>query len=161
MTIAAAFIMPHPPVIIPEIGKGQEKEIQRTIDAFREAAREIAEMKPDTIVVISPHSTAYEHYFHISPGKAATGNFGRFGAREVEIHAEYDEEFGKYLSKEAYKQGINAGATAFVELFQPKFSDGAIFMQQRHQIGHRAHGGQIKILFHRFKISFVSFLKHF
>ncbi len=109
MTIAAAFIMPHPPVIIPEVGKGQEKEIQRTIDAFREVAREIAEMKPDTIVVISPHSTAYEHYFHISPGKAATGNFGRFGAREVEIHAEYDEEFGKYLSKEAYKQGINAG----------------------------------------------------
>ena len=47
MTIAAAFIMPHPPVIIPEIGKGQEKEIQRTIDAFREAAREIAEMKPE------------------------------------------------------------------------------------------------------------------
>ena len=109
MTIAAAFIMPHPPVIIPEVGKGQEKEIQRTIDAFRGAAREIAEMKPDTIVVISPHSTAYEHYFHISPGKAATGNFGRFGAREVEIHAEYDEEFGKCLSKEAYKQGINAG----------------------------------------------------
>lgn len=109
MTIAAAFIMPHPPVIIPEIGKGQEKDIQRTIDAYREAARQIAEIKPDTIVVISPHSTAYEHYFHISPGKSANGNFGRFGAREVEVHTEYDEELGRYLSKEAYKQGINAG----------------------------------------------------
>ncbi len=34
MAIRAAFMVPHPPLIIPEIGKGGEKSIQDTIDAY-------------------------------------------------------------------------------------------------------------------------------
>jgi len=54
--ILAGFILPHPPIILPEIGKGREKEIQKTIDAFYECAKEIAHLNPDTIVVCSPHA---------------------------------------------------------------------------------------------------------
>ena len=31
MSIVGAFIVPHPPIILPEVGKGEEKEIQKTI----------------------------------------------------------------------------------------------------------------------------------
>ncbi|MCL2697805.1 MAG: AmmeMemoRadiSam system protein A [Oscillospiraceae bacterium] len=54
--VLAAFVMPHPPVMIPEIGGGREKEIQKTIDACHECGREIARFKPDTIVLCSPHA---------------------------------------------------------------------------------------------------------
>lgn len=68
MGITAGFMVPHPPLIVQEIGRGEEKKIQKTTDAYREAARRAGEYKPDTIVVLSPHQIMYADYFHISPG---------------------------------------------------------------------------------------------
>ena len=80
MSILSAFVLPHPPLIFPEVGRGEELKIQKTIDAYREAARRVAALKPDTIVVATPHSVMYADYFHISPGKLAEGDLRRFGA---------------------------------------------------------------------------------
>ena len=41
MGILGAFVVPHPAVIVPEIGKGQEKKVQKTIDAYQVAAHTI------------------------------------------------------------------------------------------------------------------------
>lgn len=90
MSITAAFMLPHPPLIIPEIGKGSEGGIRRTIDAYHEAARRIGAAEPETIVLISPHQIMYTDYFHISPGKGAGGDFGRFRAGEVKTKVSYD-----------------------------------------------------------------------
>lgn len=94
-------MVPHPPLIIPEIGRGQEKRIQSTIDAYHKAAQRIASWKPDTVVVLSPHTVMYADYFHISPGKEAEGTFARFGAGQVKIRVRYDTEFVTLLSREA------------------------------------------------------------
>ena len=67
MPILNAIMVPHPPLIIPQVGRGQEKKIQATIDACREAAALVANAKPDTVVLITPHSTLYADWFHISP----------------------------------------------------------------------------------------------
>ena len=92
MSIIAAYMVPHPPMIIPQIGRGNEKQIQDTIDAYRNVAREIASLKPETIIISSPHSVMYSDYFHISPGKNANGDFSNFHAREVRFHENYDEK---------------------------------------------------------------------
>lgn len=78
MSVIAAFIVPHPPIILPEVGRGKEEKIQNTIDAFKEVARRIAALKPDTIVLTSPHATMYADYFHISPGETARGDLWSF-----------------------------------------------------------------------------------
>ncbi len=109
MPIIAAYITPHPPIVIPEVGKGEEREIQRTADAFADIAAEIAALKPDTIVITSPHTVAYTDYIHISPGAGAKGDLSRFGAHGVEIFVEYDTEFVKNLDKNASLAGIPAG----------------------------------------------------
>ena len=67
MSVTAGYMVPHPPLIIPEVGQGQQDKIQNTVDAYREAARLAAEQKPETIVVISPHNVMYQDYFHIRP----------------------------------------------------------------------------------------------
>ena len=92
MSIIAAYMVPHPPMIIPQIGRGSEKQIQETIDAYRNVAVEIASIKPETIIISSPHSVMYSDYFHISPGKNANGDFGNFHAKEVRFQESYDEE---------------------------------------------------------------------
>ncbi len=109
MSILAGFMLPHPPLIVPEIGGGEEKKIQRTIDAYEESARRIAALQPDTIVILSPHQTMYADYFHISPGRGATGDFGNFRAKDVKFEVSYDTEFVEGLCGMAQERGLPAG----------------------------------------------------
>lgn len=109
MAVLAAYMVPHPPLIIPEVGRGTETAIQDTIDAYKKVAEDISQRKPDTIVVISPHQVMYADYFHISPGKGAEGDFGQFGAGRVKIDSVYDTEFVDELCMYAEAQGLAAG----------------------------------------------------
>lgn len=109
MSILLAAAVPHPPIILPEIGKGQEWEIRKTSAAYAEIARRVREKKAETIVIVSPHATSYADYFHISPGAKARGDFARFGAKQVEVTAFYDEEFVKALELAAKRAGVPAG----------------------------------------------------
>lgn len=109
MPLSNAYIVPHPPLIIPRVGRGKEKEIQKTIDAYNEVGRRIAEIKPATIIVTTPHSIMYSDYIHISPGKHASGDFGDFGVPEESFHADYDVEFVQKLVAIAEYEGIDAG----------------------------------------------------
>jgi AmmeMemoRadiSam system protein A/AmmeMemoRadiSam system protein B len=109
MALVGAFIVPHPPLIVPEVGKGQEEQISKTIESYHEVAKRIAALKPETIIISSPHSMMYSDYFHISPGKEATGDFGQFSAGKVSYHVWYDEDFVDALEQCAEKNGIEAG----------------------------------------------------
>ena len=109
MNILKAAMVPHPPLIIPEVGRGEEKKIQPTIDAYAAAARSIADADPDTIVITSPHSVMYSDYFHISPGKAASGSFADFRAEGVRISVNYDDEFVDTLCGICASNGFPAG----------------------------------------------------
>ena len=109
MGITAAFMLPHPPLIIPEIGRGEEGQIQKTIDAYEEVAEKIAAERPETIVLLSPHQIMYADYFSVSPGKGAVGDFGQFRAGDVEMEVRYDVEFVDRLCFLAREQGFPAG----------------------------------------------------
>ncbi len=109
MSILLAAIVPHPPIILPQIGQGQEREIRATIAAYREIARRVRQLAPETIVIVSSHATSYTDYFHISPGKRARGDMKRFGAEQLQVNAIYDEEFVLALEKNAKRAGISAG----------------------------------------------------
>lgn len=109
MSILAGFMLPHPPLIISDIGRGEEQAIQNTIDAYHKAAQELAALRPETIVLLSPHQTMYADYFHISPGRSAMGDFGQFRAKQVHMEVAYDTEFAKNLGGLAEARGLHAG----------------------------------------------------
>ena len=44
-----ALMLPHPPLIVPQVGRGSEKQVQKTIDAYRQAAAFLAEKAPDSL----------------------------------------------------------------------------------------------------------------
>ena len=109
MPINAAFMVPHPPLIVPEVGKGGEKEIEETTASYKKVAEEIAKIKPDTIVITSPHAVMYQDYFHISPGKGAKGDFANFRAPQVRFDEEYDQEFADKLADILWDEGFPGG----------------------------------------------------
>ena len=107
--IPGAIIVPHPPLIVPAVGRGQEQKIQATIDACRAAARRAAEWDPEVLIVTSPHCVMYTDYFHISPGKGASGDMSAFGAPQARLEAVYDGELRDEVIRQAEDAGVRAG----------------------------------------------------
>lgn len=109
MSMLGAIITPHPPVLLPEVGGGREREISATDRAMRTAAETVAAWQPDVIIVSSPHTILYRDYFHIAPGDGAVGDMGRFGAPEVRIQASYDTLLREEIIRRAEAEGLHAG----------------------------------------------------
>lgn len=109
MSIIAGFMVPHPPMIVPAVGRGSEAEVTETTKSYERVADEIAELKPDTIIISSPHSIMYSDYFHISPGEGAKGSFGQFGAPQVGFDEAYDEELVQEICRLADESHFRAG----------------------------------------------------
>lgn len=84
-------LCPHPPIIVQEVGRSETKKVSSTISSMHELSKEIAELKPDTIVVVTPHSLFNPYNFSIYTDKNLSGNFSNFGAAEVVI--EHDNDF--------------------------------------------------------------------
>jgi len=109
MAVIQAYAFPHPPLAVPAVGRGEEKKIQNTLNAFDEAAKEIAELAPETIIFITPHNVIYGDYFHISPGKGAKGDLSRFNASDVRFEASYDIQLADEIISFAERISIPAG----------------------------------------------------
>lgn len=109
MPILAAFMVPHPPMIVPQVGRGSEEQVKETIRCYQQVAGEIAGLKPDTIIITSPHTVLYQDYFHISPGMEAYGSFAAFRAPEVQFHEYYDEKLRDEICRLAQEKGMPAG----------------------------------------------------
>ena len=109
MPILAAFMVPHPPMIVPAVGRGSEAQVTETARAYEQVAAEVAALKPDTILITSPHSVMYADYFHISPGNGAKGSFRRFRAPEVKFSEAYDTDLVDKICELADAEGFPAG----------------------------------------------------
>lgn len=109
MSIMAAIAVPHPPLIIPAVGCGEEHGIEATVASYRSVMAWAASFCPDTAVVLTPHSVMYRDYFHVSPGTHARGDFSRFRAPQVAIESDYDTALAAAIAEDAAAQGIPAG----------------------------------------------------
>ena len=109
MSMIGAVILPHPPLIIPTVGRGQERKVQATTDAYRAAARQVAEWKPEVLIISSPHTVMYADYFHISPSAGASGSMASFGAPQTRIEVRYDAELRQELICQAEAADLQAG----------------------------------------------------
>ncbi len=108
MSIISCFLMPHPPLIIPDIGKGEEKKIQDTIDSMDKIGTLISEYSPDTIVVITPHGNLFRDAISINYDKLLIGDFGSFGHGNISQDFINDREFADALVEEATDINIPA-----------------------------------------------------
>ena len=106
---SGAIIVPHPPLIVPSVGRGQEREVQTTIDAYRAAVQQVAAWNPEVLIVTSPHCVMYTDYFHISPGKGASGDMSAFGAPQTRLTVEYDGELRDEVIRQAEAANVRAG----------------------------------------------------
>ena len=89
--IIKAYMVPHPPIIVPEVGKGQESPAIATVNAYKTIAKQIGDLAPDVIIITTPHGTVYGDYIHISPDPVLKGDFRGFGASGVKLSFQNDK----------------------------------------------------------------------
>lgn len=155
MTIQAAVMVPHPPLIVPEVGKGEEQKIKDTIIGFNKAMELVVSLKPQTVVILTPHSTIYSDYFHISPGKSAYGDLSNFGAPRVNFKVEYDTEFVFELENISQDEDLSAGTEGEREKNLDHATTVPLYFLRK------AYGGEIPCKIVRIGLSGMSLSEHY
>lgn len=83
--ILGAYLFPHPPIMIPEIGKGEEKDIEKTIEGAKALSKDIKEKSPSTIIIITPHGPLFSDAIAISVEEQLEGDFEEFEHGELKF----------------------------------------------------------------------------
>jgi AmmeMemoRadiSam system protein A len=91
-------ICPHPPIIIPEIGKGELVRVEKTVEAMKEIAVDIKRLDPELLIFITPHGAVFQDAITISHPRKVRGSFDKFG-----VALSIEREFAAELSKEILK----------------------------------------------------------
>ncbi len=86
-------IVPHPPLLIPSIGKENLAKLKKTAAAFDILEEHLLEAKPDTIIVISPHGDVSMDAFTINANQFYKANFQEFGDFGTELQFKSDLQF--------------------------------------------------------------------
>jgi hypothetical protein len=108
LSINGFYLSPHPPIIIPEVGKGEENKIANTIDSLKKISRDIADKSPDTIIVITPHATMFRDALALTFSDSVDGSFKDFGAGDVSMKLPIDRELTDKIYQASISQRIPA-----------------------------------------------------
>ena len=91
-----AALMPHPPVIVPAVGRGREKGAAQTLQGLERliiALKALHEHSPpDWLLLFSPHSPHASGALFVNTAPRLHGSLARFGAPGAQIAAAVPQE---------------------------------------------------------------------
>lgn len=130
--LMGAAIYPHPPIIIHEIGKGKEQMARDTIAGVIAVSRRIATLKPELVIVISPHGTMYRDAVSIQIDRRLKGNFGQFGYEDVSYAWDNHLPFVDKILRKCQTERIN-----LIPLVEKRGAENQdIFDESNHSLDH-------------------------
>lgn len=121
--ILNGYILPHPPIIVPGIGRGRERQSESTVVAVKRAAKEISKDKPTTIILSTPHAPCFRDYVYIEDSETLEGDFAPFGSPDIKLSFKNNVKLAALIIEKANLSGINAGALDEMQKKQFGISD--------------------------------------
>lgn len=106
MGVVAGCVTPHPPIIVQEVGGTSTGDVTSTIKAMRTLAQRLATHKPDSLVVMSPHSPYLPGSVPLRTDATMDGSFAAFRAPDVRFHVKTDTALADAVLAEAKGQGL-------------------------------------------------------
>lgn len=79
MSLVFSAITPHPPILIPQIGKENLDKLQATVQSYKILANELEKSATDTVIIISPHGEVQADAFTMNLNPIFKCNFEAFG----------------------------------------------------------------------------------
>ncbi len=85
-------IAPHPPIMVPEVGRESIAEVRGSIDAMRVLTERIIACGAETIIIVSPHAPLEAQAFVAYHEAELHGDFANFRAPQATVNAPLDLE---------------------------------------------------------------------
>ena len=105
-SLVFAGIVPHPPIMVPEVGGDAIGEVRASIDALATLTERIIECQAETVVLISPHAPLETVAFVAYDGPALRGDFSMFRAPDAIVEAQLDDELLTEITRAAEQQNL-------------------------------------------------------
>ena len=106
MSLVFGAICPHPPILIPKIGKSDLNKVRKTIQALLNLEKKLIATKPDIIIILSPHGLLETDKFTILGAKNLFGDFNQFGDWQTKMIFRNDLELSRSIQKESLKNNL-------------------------------------------------------
>jgi AmmeMemoRadiSam system protein B len=100
-SIVFVGIAPHPPIMVPEVGREAIAEVRGSIDAMRELTGRIMACGAETIIIVSPHAPLEARAFVAYFDKDLHGDFANFRAPQATINTPLDLELLEAITSSA------------------------------------------------------------
>lgn len=104
--VVLGAVVPHPPIIIPEIGGQEAQLLAATAQSIEQLAKDIRAAGVDTVVIISPHGPVFEDGLAINGSASLAGSFGQFGQEQLRLMASADLPLAEEIAQQANSEGI-------------------------------------------------------
>lgn len=98
-------LVPHPPLIVPEVGGDSVQGVRATDQALRSLFQQIDALQPETVVIFSPHGPVFQDGIGIRGSETLHGDLRRFGARQKWCWKN-DRDLAEMISHHAMANGI-------------------------------------------------------
>lgn len=98
MGIVFCGIVPHPPVMVPEVGGADAERVRATRESLLELGRRMKAAGAETLVIISPHGPVFRDVVALNTAARVYGDLGRFRAPGVKFDVETDRELAARIT---------------------------------------------------------------
>jgi AmmeMemoRadiSam system protein A/AmmeMemoRadiSam system protein B len=85
-------IAPHPPIMVPEVGRDAVNEVLQSIAAMRELTRRIVQNSAETVILISPHAPLEPYAFVAYQDRELHADFANFRAPNARFTIKLDQQ---------------------------------------------------------------------
>ncbi len=100
-SVVIAGLVPHPPIIIPEIGRGDESQALDTVNAMNLMGQKFSDAQIDTLVIITPHGPTFSDAVSMPISGVLKGDFKQFGERTINVKVKNDVELVNTIIKQS------------------------------------------------------------
>src|SRR5438132_268916 len=105
-SIVFSGIVPHPPLLVPEVGGDRIQKVSDSQNALQEFSRRLVSTSPETVVLISPHSPLDPQVFTARSTAELSGDFREFYAPDVRLTFLNDLEMIEAMSLASSTEGV-------------------------------------------------------
>src|SRR5712664_1120346 len=105
-SVVFAGIAPHPPIMVPEVGREASAEVRRSIDAMANLTERVIRSSAGTVVLISPHAPLERDAFVAYDGPQLYADFANFRAPTATVHAQLDDELLNEITRITAEQSL-------------------------------------------------------
>ena len=104
--VVCAVLMPHAPILVPDVGGERGGAAQASSQAMREAAACVMSCQPEAVVLISPHSPRQPGAFGVWGGERLQGSFAPFRAPRAQVSLPNAAPLARAIVTEAGKRHL-------------------------------------------------------